>query len=342
MRAFRLRVKYHTIYDSQLRSRRYHATCSNPSNITKPEEIRCNGIQNIGIERFRQLMRLDKPFSMKDAGKRSHEFIPAIDWFENAQRIRKLKESFPPYAQFVYELMLPSLNDHKGWERVELFRQSMQHTTDSYLDFIPKQSQIPLQSGQSFHTFTAPFSLLFHASQTLADGKPYLPSLYMAQTQLIDLPPEVQKALPTPHLVLEADRGDVYDANLWLGTAPTYTPLHKDPNPNLFVQLTGRKIVRAFTPTIGRGIFDAVQREMRGAASNSIKGLVGNAAFRGEEMMQGSEREISDRRVWTDCDVEGYEVVVEAGDSLFIPQGWWHSIKSLSDGLNGSVNWWFR
>lgn len=63
-------------------------------------------------------------------------------------------------------------------------------------------------------------------------------------------------------------------------------------------------------------------------------------------MMQGEERLVLHDAVWGNTSPEDnmYEAELEAGDALFIPEGWWHSVKSVgSDGeLNGSVNWWFR
>jgi len=34
--------------------------------------------------------------------------------------------------------------------------------------------------------------------------------------------------------------------------------------------------------------------------------------------------------------------VLEAGDGMFIPKGWWHSVKGVGKGIIGSANWWFR
>jgi mannose-6-phosphate isomerase-like protein (cupin superfamily) len=63
-------------------------------------------------------------------------------------------------------------------------------------------------------------------------------------------------------------------------------------------------------------------------------------------MMEGEERDMLHGAVWEDktTATDMQEVELCAGDALFIPKGWWHSIKSKqSDGrLNGSVNWWFR
>ena len=159
--------------------------------------------------------------------------------------------------------------------------------------------------------------------------------LYIAQCQLTYLPAELKKEIETPAIVLEAGKGDVYNANLWMGLAPTYTPLHRDPNPNLFLQLAGRKVVRLFPPETGASIFANVQ-EMIGTTSSSV--------FRGDEMMKGKEREALEREVWQreDADFHGFETELEHGEALFIPLGWWHSIKGVGSGITASLNWWFR
>lgn len=68
-------------------------------------------------------------------------------------------------------------------------------------------------------------------------------------------------------------------------------------------------------------------------------------------MMAGPERIALDHAVWDmgSGDLDGFEVLVGTGDALFIPKGWWHSIKSFHDpnldgnpGISASVNWWFR
>ncbi|MCJ1338180.1 hypothetical protein MMC09_003465 [Bachmanniomyces sp. S44760] len=185
-------------------------------------------------------------------------------------------------------------------------------------------------------TFTrseAPLSFLLQwTKQASADSKD---RLYVAQAPLSRLPMELQNDVPTPGLVLNAGKGDVYDANLWMGMSPTYTPLHRDPNPNLFVQLAGRKHVRLLKPETGQELFSRVQDALDRVAS---------AKFRGEEMMQGEEKRLLEAEVWgaNQSMRDGYEAVVEMGDSLFIPQGWWHSIKGVGEGVTCSVNWWFR
>lgn len=162
---------------------------------------------------------------------------------------------------------------------------------------------------------------------------------YVAQASFASLPQAMINDLPTPEIVAKAGTGDIYDTNLWLGIAPTYTPLHRDPSPNLFVQLAGHKIVRMLSPEAGDRVFARVQRHL---------GKSGSASFRGEEMMKGEERKFLEAEVWDDESQlggegdQGYEAHVWDGDGVFIPKGWWHSVKGVGGDVLGSVNWWFR
>lgn len=160
--------------------------------------------------------------------------------------------------------------------------------------------------------------------------------VYLAQAPLAGLPRALCQDVPTPEYVLKAGKGDVYDSSIWLGQAPTYTPLHRDPNPNLFVQLAGSKVVRLFRANVGQGIFAKVQEKIGGDAS---------ATMRGEEMMQGAEKKALEEEVWGEERTnvhECWEAELQSGDGLFIPKGWWHSVKGVGEGMTGSVNWWFR
>ncbi|KAI0416280.1 hypothetical protein F5X98DRAFT_185032 [Xylaria grammica] len=197
------------------------------------------------------------------------------------------------------------------------------------------------ESGQSrFLQFDAPLSLITQASRF--NGSRYSPSdcikqLYIAQSDIRSLPPPLGDDLPVPEVVARAGKGDIYSSSIWLGLQPTYTPLHRDPNPNLFCQLVGSKAVRLLRPTAGLSVFQDVRRSL---------GIPGNPRFRGPEMMDGPEREGLHRAIWIslDADREIWEAVLGPGDALFIPQGWWHSVRSVGHeaALNASANWWFR
>lgn len=202
--------------------------------------------------------------------------------------------------------------------------------------------------GTTFtRTETALSLFLTHISTSQSSGAPPAGDqnlrIYLAQCPLPTLPADlIASSLPAPIYVTGAGKGDIYDSSIWLGMAPTHTPLHRDPNPNLFVQLAGRKIVRVFEPAVGRELF-----------AQATAGSGGGVRL-GEEMMAGEGRAALDAVVWENVKVApkqeqhaenrvvGYEAVLDAGDGMFIPKGWWHSIKGVGDGIVGSVNWWFR
>lgn len=163
-----------------------------------------------------------------------------------------------------------------------------------------------------------------------------MPRLYLAQLPLDELPKPLQDDLPTPEILKIFGKGDIYASSLWMGKAPTQTPLHRDPNPNLFVQLAGKKTIRLMRPEVGRGMYERVR-------SNLYKKMSNGANMRGEEMMQGEEFDALQRAVWndklaTDGPRVGIEVELKAGHGLYIPLGWWHAVKGTGVGPNASVS----
>lgn len=183
-----------------------------------------------------------------------------------------------------------------------------------------------------FQRFHAPLSLFLAWTRQERQGQD---RLYLAQASVSDLPRELQDDLPPPKVVTHAGKDSIYDINLWIGLAPTHTPLHRDPNPNLFVQMAGTKIVRLYEPEAGDKLFRRVQHEL---------GRDGSPVFRGEEMMSGPEKSLLDELVWSPetsklgQEYSIYEACVQRGDGLFIPKGWWHSIKGVGSGLTASVS----
>jgi hypothetical protein len=176
-------------------------------------------------------------------------------------------------------------------------------------------------------------------------------SIYLAQCDLPSLPSSLTVDVPIPRLIHRSTqsssspiRGDIYASSLWLGRAPTYTPLHRDPNPNLFIQLAETKIVRLLPPDIGEALYHELLAKLPGSGNNQ------SSRIRGEEMMQSPQREVFHDAVWDEGSEYAERVMVKhcvettlgMGDALFTPLGWWHSVKGVGMGITASVNWWFR
>ncbi|CAN8098397.1 unnamed protein product [Discula destructiva] len=205
--------------------------------------------------------------------------------------------------------------------------------------------------------FHAPLALLEAAIDfNLKRPNAGMRKLYVAQAPLNDLPQQLQDDLPVPDIVKLAGKGDIYNSSIWLGLEPIYTPLHRDPNPNLFIQLRGKKLIRLLPPASGSQLYRDVL--LRVGAGQS-----GNPRIRGPEMMDGPETELLRKAVWDNGGLRAVRApkdvpiahqdlsrtqmrgaFLQPGDALFIPKGWWHSVISIGKegALNASVNWWFR
>ncbi|KAF8476165.1 hypothetical protein BDZ91DRAFT_711104 [Kalaharituber pfeilii] len=173
-----------------------------------------------------------------------------------------------------------------------------------------------------------------------------LPSLYLAQHALPSSPLAEYFTPPPPPVPTHPS----VTPTLWLGTSVTATsPLHRDPLPNIFVQLAGQKMIRMFPPEAGERIL-----------SELLGPHVAKRKIRGQEMMIGEERARVDGYVWDAGnngghdyakapDIQGYKATVGSGSGVFIPRGWWYAVRAVPEvdeesgfeGVCASVNWWF-
>ncbi|EOA81900.1 hypothetical protein ACJQWK_05078 [Exserohilum turcicum] len=257
--------------------------------------------------------------------------IPAFDANEPAV----FKSAFRDYPA-VKKWFISGI-DPSGYPQ-ELNAAYLERYGDSFVSLEVTRRSPGSAQNATFDRIEAPFSLLLaHMGAEVEQDV----QLYLAQHSLEDLPAQMKEDLPTPvHFLAELkSRGDIYASSLWMGKPPTRTPLHRDPNSNLFVQLAGKKTVRMMRPEVGRGVFERVRLRVRGTG--------GGANMRGEEMMQGSEMEGLETAVWGEHGggvdgVEGCEITVASGDALYVPLGWWHAVRGVGEGANASVNWWFR
>lgn len=293
---------------------------------------------------FEDSFKAERPYVFSDPDTSPTYLLPAFHkWFKRDEENTSFSSYIDSFQQLVlpYELIKPFF---QGSETIYRLYDSLLSSQDA----VDRDWAVALQSAAAseasrdhqFFQLYAPLRLLikaleFNKAQRIKADPPV--QLYIAQSLLSDLPSELQNDVPTPELIRKVGRGDIYSSSIWLGTEPTYTPLHRDPNPNLFCQLCSSKVVRLLPPKVGLELYNNVQMRLRQS---------GNSRMRSTEMMEGHERDMLHSVVWEDkaaaSDVQ--EVELSAGDALFIPKGWWHSIKSKqSDGrLNGSVNWWFR
>jgi hypothetical protein len=257
-----------------------------------------------------------------------------------------------------YELTLnantkASIEEYHAYESIGMSEERLffQNLLSAIVATKSSHSASEPHGNHDFIRFRAPLGLFLHANayNVQSGGRP-LTDLYIAQNAIADLPRQLQEDLSAPDIVGHiTSRGDIYSSSIWLGLEPTYTPLHRDPNHNILVQLCGAKTVRLMDSVSGEEFYRAV----RAAAGKAG----GNSRMRHEDMMHEPERSLLKGAMWDDDIVhlghdierirngtEIFEARLDVGDALYIPLGWWHSVQSChNDGrLNGSANWWFR
>jgi len=106
-------------------------------------------------------------------------------------------------------------------------------------------------------------------------------------------------------------------AHLWCGPAGTVTPLHHDVVNILFVQLLGRKVVKLLPP-LDLPLVDPIVLQGDPTVFSALIDL--------DAVDPARHPDVAELRPLT--------VVVEPGEALFIPVGWWHQVKALETSIS--------
>lgn len=100
-----------------------------------------------------------------------------------------------------------------------------------------------------------------------------------------------------------------YGSALWVGPAGTITPLHHDTSNILFCQIHGRKRIVLAPPW----------------AEPLLESAEGVYNHRGPEALASEG-------------IPAIDVVVQPGEALFIPAGWWHDVRALDVSVSLAIN----
>jgi hypothetical protein len=131
--------------------------------------------------------------------------------------------------------------------------------------------------------------------------------------------------------------------NAWFGPPGTITPLHTDPYHNLLVQIVGRKYVRLYSPREtarmqARGNENGI--EMNNTSLFDVGILEGWDQPAGHGGVDGSEDVSVESMRDAFASVPYMDCILEPGDTLYIPIGWWHYVRGLS--VSFSVSFWWN
>ncbi|ODN03338.1 Lysine-specific demethylase 8 [Orchesella cincta] len=148
---------------------------------------------------------------------------------------------------------------------------------------------------------------------------------YVAQYHLFRQLPELGKDIRVPEyctLGSISDNENV-EINAWFGPADTISPTHYDPNHNILVQIFGSKIIRLFPPSESSKLKPHPESSL--LFNTSQLDVEQDDLFVAHPEMKNAKH----------CDI-----ILNAGEALYIPPKWWHYVKSLEPSF--SVSFWFE
>jgi len=114
----------------------------------------------------------------------------------------------------------------------------------------------------------------------------------------------------------------IYHLLGWIGPAGTITGFHCDWSENINVQIKGKKIFYLVNPKYNKYMYisDRFER-ISWTSSIELKNLDHNKfpLFKNVKLIK---------------------VVLDEGDAIYIPRGWWHYVESIEPSINVSIHYW--
>lgn len=145
-----------------------------------------------------------------------------------------------------------------------------------------------------------------------------------------DIPfPILKNLIPTSNSTtsIDKDNSNISQINFWANMhSPVTSSLHYDPYQNLLCVVTGQKIVRLLPPSATKHLHN-VALVYHDSCNHADDDLFNPS--RKEELLSNDSSHL-----------QLLEFILNPGDSLFLPEGWWHQVSSSAGTL--AVNFWWE
>lgn len=124
--------------------------------------------------------------------------------------------------------------------------------------------------------------------------------------------------------------------NTWMGSAGSTAPLHHDPFDNFFIQIYGRKRFILFPPVEHHNLYVYPKTHPRNRQSQvNLDASIDGDVARDTLHTHPAIRHFPDL-----LKAKGIEVILNPGDTMYLPPFWFHQVESLDDSI--SINTWYN
>ncbi len=183
-------------------------------------------------------------------------------------------------------------------------------------------------TGSGVEATTLPFT---QYAELLRNGEALANDIYLARCALTNTP------LTNAPIVVQAEaqlglKFPAIPISLWVGPVGHTSCLHYDPMDGTLMQMHGSKRIVLFPPSQMYNLYPF------SVWNHLWYGLKRRAVY---SQVYPDRPDLASFPKFKQALEHRYEVILNQGEILFIPAGWWHEVTALGNGIVCSVNrWW--